>query len=183
MAQNRTREDFLRFLEYMGDKGLVPVATAASRRATAGKVTEVLSPDEAGDVTLVDLDDVMRRFDNLNPRQYTPGSLQAYKSRMKTALEDFRAYSENPLAFRPTGQSRTKQKINGDKDKTPKVPVRTKTAEQTVTPPSSTLPNISVLPIPLRLGLTVQVAGLPFDLTPAEARKIANIILAHAGSE
>ena len=45
---------------------------------------------------------------------------------------------------------------------------------------SPPLPNVNVLPISLRAGLTVQIAGLPFDLTKAEAQKIANIVLAHA---
>lgn len=42
------------------------------------------------------------------------------------------------------------------------------------------LPNVNQLPIPLRQNLTVRVFGLPYDLTAAEAKKIANIILAHA---
>lgn len=39
--------------------------------------------------------------------------------------------------------------------------------------------DIPVLPIKLRPGLIVTVSGLPLDLSSAEARKIANIILAH----
>jgi hypothetical protein len=182
MSTNRSRDDFLRFLAYLGDKGLIPLATASSRRATAGKVTAILSDDEAADVTALDLDDVMRRFDHLNPHQYTPGSLQAYKSRMKTALDDFRSYCENPLNFRPSGQQRTKVKpSNGEQQKKPiRGRVKTNDASATATP-SVSLPNVTVLPIALRAGLTVQIAGLPFDLTAAEAKKIANIILAHGG--
>jgi hypothetical protein len=41
----------------------------------------------------------------------------------------------------------------------------------------------TVLPIPLRAGLIIQVVGLPFDLTRPEAQKVANIILAHAPAE
>lgn len=181
MAQNRSRDDFLRFLDYLGDKGLIPLATASSRRATAGMVTAVLSEEEALDVTLLDLDDLMRRFDHLNPHQYGPSSLQTYKSRMKTALEDFRGYCENPLNFRPSGQRRAKLKAGTE---APKKAARSKAASKAVAPPpSQPLPNISVLPIPLRAGLIVQIAGLPFDLTAVEATKIANIILAHTAVE
>ena len=183
MSTNRSREDFLRFLTYVGDKGLIPLATASSRRATAGKVTAILSDDEALDVTTLNLDDIMRRFDHLNPHQYTPGSLQAYKSRMKTALDDFRSYCENPLNFRPSGQQRTKIRQNvGEVPKRPAKSLAKPTDVPIASNPAVSLPNVTVLPIALRPGLTVQIAGLPFDLTTIEARKIANIILAH-GSE
>ena len=66
MAQNRSRADFLRFLDYLGEKGLIPSGTAASRKATANKVTAILSDEEAADVTALDLDEVMMRFHDLN---------------------------------------------------------------------------------------------------------------------
>ena len=181
MSQNRSRDDFLRFLDYLGEKGLIPSATAASRKATANKVTSILSDEEALDVTALDLDALMTRFHNLNAQQYTPESLQTYRSRMKTALDDFRAYSENPLGFKPSGQSRSKPRQNSDKPKPLLASTSTKPAVgYSNSAPSPTLPNVSVLPIPLRSDLTVQIAGLPFDLTKSEAQKLANIILAHA---
>jgi hypothetical protein len=42
---------------------------------------------------------------------------------------------------------------------------------------------VSVLPIPIRENLIIQIQGLPFDLTPAEANKIANVVRAMAASE
>jgi hypothetical protein len=36
----------------------------------------------------------------------------------------------------------------------------------------------TVLPIPIRPDLTIEVLGLPFDLTSGEAKKIANVVLA-----
>jgi hypothetical protein len=39
----------------------------------------------------------------------------------------------------------------------------------------------TIFPIPIRNGsITVRIQGLPFDLTPAEAHKIAAVILAYA---
>jgi hypothetical protein len=183
MAQNRSRYDLIKFLEYLGDKGLIPQGTASARRTAAAKVLAVLSEDEAQDVIGIDLNHVMSRFDNLNPHQYTPESLQAYRSRLKTALEDFRSYCDNPVSFRPSGQGRNKIKKADGVSKVIK-----KTAVQEPIPSTSPavmspivdLPNVNQLPIPLRQNLTVRVFGLPFDLTAAEAKKIANIILAHA---
>lgn len=187
MAQNRSRDDFIRFLEYLGEKGMVPQATASARRTAAYKVLSVLSEDEAQDVISIDLDHLMWRFDNLNPHQYTPESLQSYRSRLKTALADFRAYSENPVSFRPNGKVRQKAKQAAAGS----VPVkkRATASVQQVQPvgfsnaPAVDLPNVSQLPIQLRQNLIIRIFGLPFDLTKPEAQKIANIVLAHSASE
>jgi len=184
MTQNRSRDDFIRFLEYLGEKGLVSQATASARRTAAFKVLAVLSDEEALDVIDLDIDHVMSRFDNLNPHQYTPESLQSYRSRLKTALADFRAYSENPVLFRPNGRIRQRQKAGSvvtpeSRKKLPAV-VSPVPASGFSNAPAVDLPNVSQLPIQLRQNLTVRIFGLPFDLTRQEAQKIANIVLAHA---
>jgi len=179
MPQNSSRDDFLRFLDYLAEKGLIAKATAAARRTAASKVLEVLSDEEAGDVTALDIDLLMSRFDNLNPRQYTPESLQSYRSRLNKGLEDFRAYLENPISFRPSSPSRSRKDAGGGQKKVQKVASVVKQPAPTAAPVVD-MPNANLLPIPLRQNLTVRIFGLPFDLTKAEASKIANIILAHA---
>lgn len=177
MSSGRSRADFLKFLDYLGEKGLLPAATASSRKATANRVLSILSPEEASDITSIDLDDLMKRFHNINGQQYTQESLLTYKSRMRTALEDFRAYCTNPLGFKPSGQSRSKAKSNAEKARPQVGP---KQPNSVATTPTAPVMSVSILPIPLRSNLTVQIAGLPFDLSRSEAQKIANIILAHA---
>jgi hypothetical protein len=39
------------------------------------------------------------------------------------------------------------------------------------------------IPVPIRPGLIVHLAGLPIDLSPTEARKLANVVLALAGAK
>lgn len=46
--------------------------------------------------------------------------------------------------------------------------------------PSPKSSDTTVIPIPLRPGLTIEVRDLPNDLTPGEAKKVANVILAYA---
>lgn len=46
----------------------------------------------------------------------------------------------------------------------------------------SKIPGIT-FPIPIRNNTIVKVAGIPNDLTPDEAKKIANVILALFGSQ
>ncbi len=180
MANSRSRDDLINFLDYLGEKGLLAKATAAARKTAATKILEVLSDDEASDVTNLDIDLLMSRFDNLNPRQYTPESLQTYRSRLNKGLEDFRAYLENPVTFRPRATFRANRDSGAPKKRRqPSSPVMAQ-PPSAASSPAVEMPGSNVLPIPLRQNLTVRVFGLPFDLTKAEATKVANIILAHA---
>ncbi|MDT8329159.1 MAG: hypothetical protein RQ750_17615 [Roseovarius sp.] len=185
MTTGRTKTDFLSFLDFLSEKGLLAKATAQSRKASANKVFAILDADEAKDVTTIDLDELMYRFSNLAGQNYKPQSLQVYKSRIRSALDDFISYKENPLGFKPALQSRSK----GAKKSNQLVSALSQAKNgkgvnvQEHIPssdPIQTRPSDDILPISLRHGLTVKIAHLPFDLTPAEAKKIANIILAHA---
>lgn len=184
MSNGRSTGDLLKFLDYLAKMGLMPAATAASRKASANKMLAVLSEDEARDVTVVDMDDVALRFHNLNGQQYTPGSIQTYKSRVGAAIDDFRAYLANPLGFRSSSKQR--QRTRPPKEGVVASVVGSASGVSAATAVSQTMANVpvptgaNILPVPLRPDLTIQIAGLPFDLTPAEAKKIANIILAHA---
>ena len=184
MSNGRSTADLLKFLDYLAEKGLMPAATAASRKASANKMLAVLSEEEAHDVTSIDMDDVALRFHNLNGQQYTPGSIQTYKSRVGSAIDDFRAYLANPLGFRSSSKPRQRSRPLKEAGAVSGVGTAsgTSTASAVAQPISTaSLPiGANILPVPLRPDLTIQIAGLPFDLTPVEARKIANIILAHA---
>lgn len=182
MTSKRGRKELLEFLDYLAQKGLMNKTTAQSRKASANAVLSVLSEEEASDVTKIDLDDVMVRFHNLEGQKFTPGSLNTYKSRTRSAIDDYVRYLENPLTFRaktPSG-SRPKRSKEGENSLTPTNSPNSitsaKVAERTNTP----IGQDSILPIPLRVDLTVYVQGLPFDLTANEAKKIANVVLAMA---
>ena len=182
MSNGRSTADLLTFLDYLSEKGLMPSATAASRKASANKMLAVLSEDESRDVTLLDMDDVALRFHNKSGQQYTPGSIQTYKSRVGSAIDDFRAYLANPLGFRTSSKPRQRNRATkSEPTKTDVVSaVRQEDAQQHSAASAPTASAPSILPVALRPNLTIQIAGLPFDLTEAEAKKLANIILAHA---
>tara|TARA_R110002167_G_scaffold28513_1_gene95772 strand:+ start:1064 stop:1630 length:567 start_codon:yes stop_codon:yes gene_type:complete len=185
MSNGRSTTDLLKFLDYLAEKGLMPAATAAARKASANKMLAVLSDEEARDVTTIDMDDVALRFHNKNGQQYTPGSIQTYKSRVTSSIDDFRAYLTNPLGFRTSSKPRQRTRSTKDKPAAPSGEPSTNSAQeppqaQSPAPSVSSGPSLSILPVALRPDLTIQIAGLPFDLTKAEAQKLANIILAHA---
>ena len=113
MDGKKSREAALEFLEYVAQKGLMARATARARKAAVTKVLGILDENEARDVTSIDIDVLMNRFGHLEGKGYTPKSLVSYKSRVKSALDDFAAYVENPLAFKPSVQARERKPTSG----------------------------------------------------------------------
>lgn len=181
MAGQRSLNKFLEFLDYVKDKGLIKGSTAAGRRSAAEKVfVPILGEQEREDVTSVDLDDVMNRFNNLEGKNYTPGSLYTYQSRLKSALDDFELYVSNPLGFRSGTQSR-ERRVKTKDDERPSQESKTVGQPDTgVSRHSAGALSSSIMPIQLRQDLVIHIQGLPFDLTSAEAKKLANVILALA---
>jgi hypothetical protein len=178
MSNDRSREGLLRFLDYMANKGLAPSNTISARKVTASKVLGILSEDEATDVIAIDLPQIMARFNNLKGQEYSPGSLATYQSRLKSALEDFDSYLKNPLGFRPSGQQRERS----PKQTQAPTPANSRSSQTASTPSPMAKPAVgmaeNLLPIPIRADLTIFIQGLPFDLTKAEASKIAAVVMA-----
>lgn len=184
-----SREALLEFLDYAATKGLMNANTASSRRVSSSAMLSILDDGEARDLRLVDLDDLMRRFANINSKKYSPGSLRVYLSRVKTSIEDFVRYQDNPAGFRPIGQAKP--------DKKPPVAKRSDQAKSTnsvtetvdVATDGSTVVASSHLaagratvnvPVPLQGSCVVTIHGLPVDLTEQEAIRITNVIKALA---
>jgi site-specific recombinase XerD len=183
MDGKKSREAALEFLEYVAQKGLMAQATARARKAAVSKVLGILDENEARDVTSIDLHAVMSRFGHLQGKGYTPQSLVNYKSRVKTALDDFASYVENPLAFKPSVQARERKAISGKTSssvtKNTSEGLTSEARRQSASTVAGPMAS-SILPIPIRADLTVHIQGLPFDLTEAEAKKIAGVIQAMA---
>jgi len=178
MSTPRSRAELGKFLNYVGNKGLLSPATIESRKASVNKVLGILDEEEAADVSTIDLDDVMRRFANLHGQQYTSDSLRSYRSRTKSSIDDFLRYVENPLGFKVGGPRRERR---------PKEPRNNDNREETSAwpaPPAASHPGVGpaagsgIVPVPIRSDLIVYIQGLPFDLTTREAKKIANVVMA-----
>lgn len=187
MPTGRSHSDFLEFLDWLGAKGLLPTNTAHARKAVANKILEALEPSEMKDVTALNIDDVMLRFTNKFGKRYTLESLRTYRSRFESSLADFSAYCENPVGFRPLGRQRPPQTSGEKGDPTPsKKALRRKQSHKTQealdsgnSETSRPSPS-SVVPVQIRENLTISIGPIPFDFTEAEAKRVANVILALA---
>ena len=179
----KSREAAVAFLEYLAQKGLMAPATARARKAAVNTVLGILDGHEAQDVTLINLDDVMNRFANLQGKEYNPASLRTYKSRVRSALDDFASYMENPLAFKPSLQSRERKPNPVKTSSSAAGNVSDDTVADVLRPSVPVIAGpmaSSILPIPIRADLTIYIQGLPYDLTAIDAKKIASVIQAMA---
>jgi len=147
----------------------------------------VLSDAEIADVTNIDIDEVMVRFENLNRGKYTTESLQSYRSRLRNSLSEFYDYCNDPLSFKPRRRLKLASAKRAAKPEVsssaPTATIGTARASATARGVVADAPYkapVQILPVALRSDLIVQIAGLPHDLTRGEAQKLANIILAHA---
>lgn len=172
-----SRSAVLGFMDYLGNKGLMNRTTAAARKAAVNNVLGILDDDEAADVSKIDLDTVMGRFTNLKASGYTPRSLSTYKARAKAAIDDFLRYQKDPLNFKPGVQNAPRRSERPSTAQTADAVRSELPVKATVEAPPAA---VSILPIPLRPDLTVKIQGLPFDLTPSEANKIAAVVKALA---
>lgn len=172
---DRSYAGLIGFLDWTAEKGLMAKNTVNGRKAAVAGVLGILDPEEKGDVTAIDLDNVMTRFVNLNGKKYNTSSLNVYKSRTNAALNDFRQWLNDPLAFKPQGNK--SEKPNGKVSK----PKLSKPSEEQVAPVSATQAHsANVFPIQIRENLVIRIHGLPFDLTKSEAERIANVVKAMA---
>ncbi len=191
--QNFSVQDLLDFLTYAEAKGLGNKSTLSSRRTTVAKVLGILDDHEKSDVRSIDLESAFSRFVNLEGTNYRPDSLQVYKSRLQSSVEDFLRYRANPAGFRmgrnssprstePKKASSTAKTGGGSRRDT--IQVGTKDRDLTRGPSSEPrhLPHLPAfdVPVPIRPGVVVTLTGVPLDLTEGEARRITKIVEALA---
>ncbi len=173
MSNDFSKTAFLTFLDYLGNKGLVKKSTVAARKAAVNSLLGTLGDEEVKDVRTLDLDDIAIRLANLEGDKFTPGSLQTYKSRYRSALEDFVNYRNDPTTFSPKLTQRKSRSASPKKSENKDKPTRDRTDKPRAH-------NEIVFPIPLRENLTIKIVGLPPDLTEQEAQKISRVIQALA---
>ncbi|WP_299589023.1 hypothetical protein [uncultured Tateyamaria sp.] len=187
MTNRSSFEDLIKFIDYLSDKGLLKQQTAASRKAVANKVFENLDDADRADVLALDIDDAMNRFINKAGSNYSPGSLQTYKARLKSTLDDFAAYLKNPMGFRPTIATRAARKpksVESVASTSQESASSSKASQPEVSARGiSSLPSADIFPIPLRPDLVLRIQGLPHDLTNAEANKISAVVKAFVTEE
>jgi hypothetical protein len=180
MATDYSADELLRFLDHAAEKGLMPAATATALQVAARTVFAILTDQERSDVRNLDLDAVTRRFENKRARDFTPGSLKTYGSRVKRAVAQFTTWRDNPGNFRPETRSTAALRARRQAPEVEHIP---EDLANTTRMPTSA-PGTYQTAFPLRPGTVVTLFNIPEDLTAAEAKRLSDFIsmLARGGA-
>jgi len=175
--------EFNRFLDHASEKGILKRNTAQSRKAATNKILDVLEEAELNDLRGVDLDATFERFQNLKRMEYTGDSMRVYLSRARTAIGDFICFVDNPASFKPAAAQRNSKKTKGAESgegRAGKMSKKQNVNEGGGQSEEHHDPKHITIPVPLRADLTVKISGIPADLTPGEADRLAAIVKAYA---
>lgn len=178
MRANTTAKALLEFLDQAAEKGWLNKNTAAGYRAACQRILEIEDGWEDVDVAALDVDDIFQRFLTLKGNDYSPGSLQTYKSRFRTALETFLERAKDPSAWKAPATIRRRQGESKAQQTDRKARTQEGAAQRRPTEPSAKDGMISY-PFPLRQDIDAQLV-LPRDLTPEEARRLVAFVNALA---
>ena len=123
---------------------------------------------------LVDCEELCSRFHKLQDSTIRPESLDVYKSRLRDALADFIAWTDNPESFQPK-----ESEFKATRELLKNEPEEHKQAreELALDPPRSPL---EIFPVPIREDLVVYIQNVPLNMTSEEAEKIARVVRALA---
>lgn len=186
MDATYTEAELTSFLDYLAEKGILNANTAQGRKVATLKILSALDDHEKLDLRSVDRETTFQRFVNRFGREFNPKSLQVYRSRFNSTLQDFFRYQQNPAAFRTSVPMRTARVREGTESsfKDPRRSAsRHNAAQPDQTARGTPLPQTIVFPVPIRDGVVVQIHNLPNDLTPAEAARISAVVSALARAE
>lgn len=185
MGTDSSKDALIRFLDYVGEKGLVNPATSQGWRVAVGNILDDLTPTEEADVRKIDVESAFRKFVNRNGGKFSPRTLTEYRRRVGAALQEFNEWSNDPAGYKPKSGTRTRKAQNGERapSRQPKETTADNQSSGSRTPdtrpsgsevpaPSSGLP----LPYPIRPDFLAQVV-IPRDLTVDEAKRLGAFIM------
>jgi hypothetical protein len=95
-------DEIVKFLEFAGNKSILNEHTVQCRLTACNNLFSILNEGEDNVAYMIqNLDLLVNRFRNKNSN-VQDSTLKVYKSRVKSSLEDFQAWSKDPVAWEKT---------------------------------------------------------------------------------
>ncbi|MCE2001466.1 hypothetical protein [Enterobacter asburiae] len=163
-SKNFQISEFKEWLQNLPALNIVNDATARNLRDSSLRLLTVLGPDGTdGDIREYSVATMAEMYAKSAETKPSDNSLQAYKSRMQSAVDKFIAFQKGEIDTSGVESNQKKERKKVAPKKKPEVEeqVGVKTFE---------------LPIPLRGDLIVTIGNLPRDLTKDEAKRISLIV-------
>ena len=178
-----TGKGLVAWYESAAKRGFMNKETADSYRVAGTRVLKIDEDWESTDLRTLNVDEHLRRFENLAKHEVSTRSLVLYGQRFRRARDLYLSYLDNPKGFQaPKRGTSNRKKGNGDGRGTAAAGAGAAAAGTQVNLPAdpNTLPpdppkHLVSYPFPLRPGLLAQIS-LPADLTKAEAKRLAAFV-------
>lgn len=154
-------------------KGLMNAWTARAMKTACKDVLSVMEGWESLDVRTLDVDDALRRFQNLRGKKFKPQSLEAYKQRFRHAHKSFLSYIDDPSGWKAGGRFTRNDSVIPAKK--PVKPIREESGLRSLDQASPLQSRLVDYPFPLREG-RMALLRLPVDLSPQEARRLSSFV-------
>lgn len=162
-------------------KGLMNANTANGISSAVRKVLAIEKGWETMDISKLDVDGLIKRFENLEKKNFTPRSLNTYGSRFRQALTSYMSYLKDPGGWKPTGSDRP-TKANGSDSKKKTASKAENVGTSAVVPEQPVEKGAAEYPFPLRSGFTARLI-LPRDLKAGEVKRLATFMSALVADE
>jgi hypothetical protein len=169
MEKDYSFDAFLRFLEYVGDKGLMNARSAQGFRVAAAKIAGHVTDAERSDVRRLNVDAAFQKYFNRDGSKVTPSTLREYKRRVTAGVQEFLNWTEAPEGYAPRGRSEVRPIGKKPSDKARER--RTQENDEREPDASRSVADRLKMPYPLRDDFLVEVL-IPRNMTMEEAKRI-----------
>lgn len=171
-----SKNGLLDFLKEAAVTGIMNPGVARSRKTAAAKLLDHVTAEERINLRQLDVDELCSRIHKLEDSSIREEAMNLYNSRLKSALDDYFDWLENPETFASSGSNSAPAKQVQKRDL-----AEQRALESIALHHAGTQDDI--IPIPLREDLIVYLQGLPLNLTSAEAQKIIKVVSAYVESD
>jgi len=163
---------------WAAEKGLMNKNTASGRRSACVQVLSIMDDWENVDVSELNVDDLLLRFQNLKKKDFRPNVLEVYKKRFKVALDSYLEYLRDPGNWRASSQERqVKAVVSNSKTHSKRLNARHTTiepdSEESSAAGAST--GMTEYKFPLRSGIIVKLF-LPVDLNALDVQRLSGFL-------
>jgi hypothetical protein len=149
---------------WASEKGVMNKNTALGLRAACSQVMSVLEDWESVDIKTLNVDDALRKFQNLKAKEFKPQVLETYKRRFRLSVSSYLSYLQDPGSWKGTTIERAPRQEKNSRTGEPEAVVKT----------GGSIPTSGLVdyPFPLRDGQIIRLV-LPRDLKKAEVKRLS----------
>ncbi len=189
MTIDYSSDEFKKFVDMLPDLHLIAEATARNLRSTSLLLLSTVYENQYSDVRNINVDSLINDYLEVAEAEPSESSIQTYKSRFNSAISKFVDFQEGKLTSLPLPSDGSGDDVSQLSAETSKKRIRrgsvnlieTLEKQKSLRLPEKPIEkSVDVFSAPMLLrpktGLSIEIKGLPLDLTNEEAERIASFL-------